>query len=297
MAGGSSPHGRGTPSTPRRRGISSTVHPRTGGEHWIDGSHSGRPSGSSRTGGEHCMPYSLGTHPTGSSPHGRGTRGSRADSPPTIGSSPHGRGTLELRRHGPVDLRFIPARAGNTSMRSQRSRTSAVHPRTAGNTTTAGSTRIARSVHPRTGGEHDPARRIEGSSVGSSPHGRGTQQRRQAAGVSLRFIPARAGNTRFHFAPPTESPVHPRTGGEHSSMMSATITSFGSSPHGRGTLARRGMVQWSSVHPRTGGEHYVGMKDFRGDIGSSPHGRGTHSPRFPSVAAHRFIPARAGNTE
>ena len=172
---GSSPHARGTPLViyrdkegrrfiPARAGNTrspaapapgSTVHPRTRGE------HTGLKV---RAGGY-----------TGSSPHARGTRFAGPMDDPDLrfiparagntqptqrmsilcaGSSPHARGTLRQAVDDDGVVRFIPARAGNTR------RTPAADPGLA--------------VHPRTRGEHASRRRASRSSVGSSPHARGT---------------------------------------------------------------------------------------------------------------------------
>ena len=111
--------------------------------------------------------------------------------------------------------------------------------------------------------------------------------------------------------------VHPRTGGEHSSRISASDGNHGSSPHGRGTLplrcsdahelrfipARAGNTVMQchvspafAVHPRTGGEHQLWLVQENTPPGSSPHGRGTQRDMREPEFKRRFIPARAGNT-
>ena len=91
---------------------------------------------------------------------------------------------------------------------------------------------------------------------GSSPRGRGTPQRVKSPEQPHRFIPARAGNTISWVAVFVVLAVHPRAGGEHDFL-------------GRGV---------------------------RGARGSSPRGRGTRPEHRRRAGAHRFIPARAGNT-
>ena len=152
---GSSPHGRGTPQTPRQNlGPHRFIPARAGNT-------GGPPEGRShqpvhpRTGGEH-VPRPL-------------------NAAPSTGSSPHGRGTRELVRPGLVVPRFIPARAGNTSASCPRF--------------------SSRTVHPRTGGEHKELADLNGNKDGSSPHGRGTPAIHRGGGRGWRFIPARAGNT------------------------------------------------------------------------------------------------------
>ena len=154
---GSSPRGRGTlihddavrlhnRFIPARAGntvyrqlsvVSTTVHPRAGGEH-------------------NSLPRMV-RNPHGSSPRGRGTPAvaTKPIGPSTVhpraggehswsnlswlacgGSSPRGRGTLRDAGRGDADRRFIPARAGNTRRPQMR--------------------RHCPTVHPRAGGEHRP---------------------------------------------------------------------------------------------------------------------------------------------
>ena len=135
------------------------------------------------------------------------------------------------------------------------------------------------------------------SLTGSSPRGRGTQRRRHGARTARRFIPARAGNTL--------------------GTDCVRVVVHGSSSRGRGTPvaplralhirrfipARAGNTRWPKpwdsrcpVHPRAGGEHDTGRRLSPAGTGSSPRGRGTLSAPRSGVRAHRFIPARAGNT-
>ena len=95
------------------------------------------------------------------------------------------------------------------------------------------------------------------SENGSSPRGRGTRGHPGAPPARARFIPARAGNT-----PPSGCETCPGT-----------------------------------VHPRAGGEHRYRYSRDSICAGSSPRGRGTRSRGLSGRARHRFIPARAGNTE
>ena len=315
--GGSSPHGRGTPPrTMSRVECHRFIPARAGNTRGSPRRRPGRPV-HPRTGGEHLHCESPATTPVGSSPHGRGTpaRGSatarhgrfipaRAGNTtamhgipnfPSVhprtggehavegyilgddfGSSPHGRGTQGQRgttRHGP---RFIPARAGNT--RSLPARLTAT------------------AVHPRTGGEHSILAGPPDGNCGSSPHGRGTRHSISRLICRSRFIPARAGNTPPESARTPPTPVHPRTGGEHSRKVLLEVEHDGSSPHGRGTLttpkwpivgirfipARAGnttcrlpLRMRHTVHPRTGGEHKYIHRPCGMSAGSSPHGRGT----------------------
>ena len=135
--------------------------------------------------------------------------------------------------------------------------------------------------------------------------------------ASIRFIPARAGNTAPRRSWTGRPSVHPRSRGEHAQSARRVTAATGSSPLARGTLRpqppdqiaqrfiparagntsrRRRSASPAAVHPRSRGEHCAtaSYRAFR--IGSSPLARGTrHSP--PSrMPASRFIPARAGNT-
>ena len=153
--------------------------------------------------------------------------------------------------------------------------------------------------------------------AGSSPLARGTLSVSRSIAALPRFIPARAGNTAFRGMEDALVTVHPRSRGEHPSHTLWTATVDGSSPLARGTLpvllaghdARRfiparagntspggGGGSSRAVHPRSRGEHDPrGPRAARPD-GSSPLARGTLDAERPALVAHRFIPARAGNT-
>ncbi len=133
----------------------------------------------------------------------------------------------------------------------------------------------------------------------------------------MRFIPARAGNTAvevdFHAAPP----VYPRSCGEHTVDSGGAHSHSGLSPLVRGTHcrfrqynecgrfipARAGNTNTGDprfivepVYPRSCGEHGKRSGPPVCSPGLSPLVRGTQvSPRR-AISAHRFIPARAGNT-
>ena len=130
------------------------------------------------------------------------------------GSSPPARGT-PLEYLCPLRVyRFIPARAGNTSGIPMPL------------------TRIP--VHPRPRGEHLAAPRTLASEYGSSPPARGTLIRRGAHHAIIRFIPARAGNTRSLVTVSTATTVHPRPRGEHGIWLTVSKAADGSSPPARG---------------------------------------------------------------
>ena len=203
------------------------------------------------------------------------------------GSSPRGRGTLDCGGRSHSGRRFIPAWAGNTTDPSPGL--------------------PACAVHPRVGGEHRSAHRRPLSSSGSSPRGRGTLHGPILRAVPQRFIPAWAGNTPTVWRSTSDSPVHPRVGGEHPVFDHMTAITSGSSPRGRGTRAIQCSLSGSctspgaqrsrtTVHPRVGGEHSVDVGFRRQVGGSSPRGRGTHDPGPLERIRQRFIPAWAGNT-
>ena len=154
--------------------------------------------------------------------------------------------------------------------------------------------------------------------TGSSPLARGTQDLRPVPLLHRRFIPARAGNTSWPSRPACGSSVHPRSRGEHSTGFSPIPVWSGSSPLARGTRrepprgrpaprfipARAGNTSRaaprpsrSSVHPRSRGEHATRPELTAASNGSSPLARGTRSECRELRGGHRFIPARAGNTE
>ena len=192
------------------------------------------------------------------------------------GSSPHGRGTAPPEGLPAGDTRFIPAWAGN---RFQPLPVSS-----------------SETVHPRMGGEQGDVRPERKEPFGSSPHGRGTVRKNLLCLPVHRFIPAWAGNRGLPGCPVTREAVHPRMGGEQSPGPAVSWLPFGSSPHGRGTVARefidycadRFIPAWAGnsrsmqggcgvvkVHPRMGGEQLSFDPFPKSRAGSSPHGRGT----------------------
>ena len=231
-------------------------------------------------------PRSRGEHPSGAGRAG-----------PGFGSSPLARGTRPWRLCEDQARRFIPARAGNTSRRS--------------------CPPPASTVHPRSRGEHAQDHTFRDPVVGSSPLARGTRHRSSRRSPPVRFIPARAGNTRWRGRCPRTAPVHPRSRGEHFSDRDVEMVTVGSSPLARGTPrwsnprdcrerfipARAGNTSgaaacggWWTVHPRSRGEHSASLFQWRIGIGSSPLARGTLVCPPERHPRGRFIPARAGNT-
>ena len=276
IAGGSSPHTRGTQRSgklfknqgrfiPAYAGnarrvflpvLRPAVHPRIRGER--------------RTRSASCRAS------TGSSPHTRGTRtpgsvlpsrtrfipayagnarGMRNQIAHGYGSSPHTRGTHLLRPERFLKDRFIPAYAGNASL--ERCHDGPL------------------PVHPRIRGERFIQREEAVSLDGSSPHTRGTHIFEILPDGRWRFIPAYAGNAERAREDGTGGTVHPRIRGERQSPNGTSIFFPGSSPHTRGTpisvecwpksvrfipayagnaINTAGVPQKGPVHPRIRGE-------------------------------------------
>ncbi len=175
--------------------------------------------------------------------------------PQTAGSSPRVRGTVVGTEVLAAVRRFIPARAGNSPAKN------------------IGWPSIA--VHPRACGEQ-ACRRVDGSTQpGSSPRVRGTDPLPGRSRPLSRFIPARAGNSRWTAHKSRGTAVHPRACGEQSSPNRGFPASSGSSPRVRGTAVLGDDIQLaarfiparagnsataeaadkgSAVHPRACGE-------------------------------------------
>ena len=146
---------------------------------------------------------------------------------------------------------------------------------------------------------------------------RGTRVHALEGLVSVRFIPAYAGNTGTWCGPNAPTTVHPRICGEHYHTGKVLSALRGSSPHMRGTPgagnrqlprfrfipAYAGNTQThgsasktSAVHPRICGEHAAAASLSGMLPGSSPHMRGTLAMIKKLFVDWRFIPAYAGNT-
>ncbi len=253
------------------------VHPRVGGEHANNSLSPAKDFGSSPRGRGTCdmekvtyvlkrfIPawagnmkrYTTGTLSTTVHPRVGGEHDNLTLTTINMaGSSPRGRGTCWSRSMMPRPRRFIPAWAGNICP---------WHP-----------PGPDRPVHPRVGGEHLVHPVPNWMLDGSSPRGRGTLTRSTTVLVSLRFIPAWAGNMPSRPRPIPLTPVHPRVGGEHVLALIKLAARAGSSPRGRGTLDHLGapvaiarfipawagniihppaLIHPPAVHPRVGGEH------------------------------------------
>ena len=166
-------------------------------------------------------------------------------------------------------------------------------------------------------GEHLP--RVGSSSPrrGSSPHVRGTPSSGSARIRSPRIIPACAGNTGRRNSTNAWTKDHPRMCGEHLGSRCSCCSTWGSSPHVRGTPTITSVIQSDDGiipacagntghgtrqtavrrdHPRMCGEHYQALSTATGRPGSSPHVRGTRVELFLERLGVGIIPACAGNT-
>ena len=315
---GSSPHARGTPPRHPFRRRTHVDHPRMRGEHVVVGGVQNVGQGSS--------PHARGTlekrpdrrPATGIIPACAGNTSIPAPSMPTRrdhprmrgehityhiegetspGSSPHARGTHFLSAKACAGIGIIPACAGNTAHQILDS--------------------FNARDHPRMRGEHHAAFFHPVSSLGSSPHARGTPRVGAVMRSRLGIIPACAGNTAAGSLPAAGIRDHPRMRGEHSGQGRRRTFAAGSSPHARGTRGSRSFCVLAlgiipacagntvsetcrSVsredHPRMRGEHIGPTPHRLRGLGSSPHARGT----LDEVRGDRYelgiIPACAGNT-
>ena len=132
------------------------------------------------------------------------------------GLSPLARGTPYLCCARQGDIRFIPAGAGNTVALVLAA--------------------VRLPVYPRWRGEHASLLNAGRLKLGLSPLARGTRIQWFYVAGGKRFIPAGAGNTRYHHHMQTQYPVYPRWRGEHACCSALRPVSRGLSPLARGTL-------------------------------------------------------------
>ena len=175
------------------------------------------------------------------------------------GSSPHARG-LHREAHWPAELPgIIPARAGFTHR--------AHHHNGDG------------PDHPRTRGVYTLGNPPDAPGGGSSPHARGLRADGVFVVDPVRIIPARAGFTGLGVFGVSEVGDHPRTRGVYPEAPTALLEEGGSSPHARGLLVSKPLIEvseriiparagftmvarwrlWASGdHPRTRGVYWNG---------------------------------------
>ena len=160
-------------------------------------------------------------------------------------------------------------------------------------------------------------RRFEENKNGLSPLARGTRLNGNRHGLSWRFIPAGAGNSRSILLALFRLAVYPRWRGELCIKTSVKNFAVGLSPLARGTRTRDAprfvgtrfipagagnshhdarATRQGSVYPRWRGELYINEVNLWKLYGLSPLARGTPAKADAFTNGHRFIPAGAGNS-
>ena len=126
---------------------------------------------------------------------------------------------------------------------------------------------------------------------------RGTPDRADNTVLTIRIIPAHAGNSRAQKLGPSYRSDHPRACGELAPAATASPTPRGSSPRMRGTLPRvllgQGRVR---IIPAHAGNSSSATSTTGSCAGSSPRMRGTPHCREYRRWRTRIIPAHAGNS-
>ena len=172
------------------------------------------------------------------------------------GSSPLARGPPWIGRASTREFGLIPARAGTTVPN---------HPLKTNN-----------RAHPRSRGDHCPGRRRFCRREGSSPLARGPPTYMMGGCSVVGLIPARAGTTVGWLSEGCYSGAHPRSRGDHCTIMPPPPRIPGSSPLARGPHAVRDGAEFSGgliparagttqagagrcwyrwAHPRSRGDH------------------------------------------
>ena len=156
--------------------------------------------------------------------------------------------------------------------------------------------RVARA-HLRSRGDHREAFDYYNVTWGSSPLTRGARSFLHLRECVARLIPAHAGSTFFwgHFC--TSPGAHPRSRGEHYSILGQGVDCLGLIPAHAGSTAFviRRLAQ-ESAHPRSRGEHMPRVDSTSCHLGSSPLTRGAHAQWTCVRASDGLIPAHAGST-
>ncbi len=213
------------------------------------------------------------------------------------GSSPRMRGK-PLAAPGHMALaRIIPAHAGQTSGRPRCAYHETDHPRA------CGANRISLSTALR--------------KPGSSPRMRGKHPCYAIHCLTLRIIPAHAGQTSLSRLASSAATDHPRACGANFSNGKIIGLDVGSSPRMRGKPTfRSDAVEYRRIipahagqtrrrlqhhqrlpdHPRACGANHQRTSAMLGGIGSSPRMRGKPGGRTQRLEQRRIIPAHAGQT-
>ena len=134
--------------------------------------------------------------------------------------------------------------------------------------------------------------------IGSSPRTRGTVSITVSEGVSIRFIPADAGNRQSYDISAVKLFIgsSPRTRGTESPDSGVGANErFIPADAGNRLCEGKGSPQ-NAVHPRGRGEQPLQALPIRPSNGSSPRTRGTGNPSRWGRLDNRFIPADAGNS-
>ena len=171
--------------------------------------------------------------------------------------------------------------------------------------------------HPRACGANRKMMCMVGFSFGSSPRMRGKLVWVALGWRPPRIIPAHAGQTRYPPRPSCGPADHPRACGANGIPSAPWSATHGSSPRMRGepiTLfscsgyeriipAHAGQTSWcwrtrrlGTDHPRACGANTNNTGADQNVFGSSPHMRGKRAEHGVLDAAHRIIPAHAGQT-
>ena len=274
--GGSIPAWAGKPSTPRTSACGVRVHPRVGGE-------------TAATSCDWCTRR-------GPSPRGRGNRRALHPHARYSGSIPAWAGKPKGLRAGFGTLGVHPRVGGETwpgwswpnssGGPSPRGRGNpglpgrppgfpGSIPAWAGKPDTCCSGKNPLMVHPRVGGETCDRARSQDAAGGPSPRGRGNRAPPARPHAMPRSIPAWAGKPGQRSCQALPLGVHPRVGGETSSIRTSGRPRSGPSPRGRGNpvdannraIGTGSIPAWAgkpvrapcrreppAVHPRVGGE-------------------------------------------
>ena len=138
---------------------------------------------------------------------------------------------------------------------------------------------------------------VNAANTGLSPLARGTHVNTILYRLSVRFIPAGAGNTLFVARRLMSISVYPRWRGEHAVQNFLKRFNCGLSPLARGThTPLSNSCDLPTVYPRWRGEHIDPEQQYAQTDGLSPLARGTPPDKNNASITERFIPAGAGNT-
>ena len=152
------------------------------------------------------------------------------------GPAPHLRETRSPRKLSQRGRRFISTCAEERAWCSRMVWCRAgLSPHARGTRTRCSPGALSGPVHPRMRGERPSMPPPRNSSVGSSPHTRGTLGPDEPLQARRRFIPAYAGNASGANEMTTATTVHPRIRGERERAERNQVVKDGPSPHTRGT--------------------------------------------------------------